>query len=396
MTSRRGVAVRVACIVAALVPVGVVAVGAVGDDDVDPAVEVTSVAATAQVPTGGAPLIVTHEAVFASGEEALKGEAIAAPTRTIASPIATGFTNKVAPVDGGASLLYSSWEHLGDVREPGELRTVTGEERGVPSVRKVDLATGRDVEVMRGANGFAVSASGQVAVIDGDEDVQVASRPYTGRVSIIGEDGRPRALTGSGYYQLIGWAGDDILFSEGGEGGSGDLLAVAEGEDARRIAGASEVVAISPDGTKVLVQQRETNVAGVAVIDIATRRAIGEPGVLQGPNGPLTPLTTGGDWVGTTVVATTAVGYVRLDMSSGAPKVVRVHDVDLRDLPWALQRVALTPDGGVVGTALVRPIGAEDVSEVGSAILTCDTRDRCSTQHLSSVFIDLATNHGSK
>jgi hypothetical protein len=202
----------------------------------------------------------------------------------------------VAPVamltPDGRYVAYNSWEPL-------------GRDGGRPSIRLHDLELGGDTVVSTGAYSFAWRADGVVAYFQRVDDVYRLQAPsYGGRILVEDHSSGPGQAvpwTPEARYIVAAWAGDTLLVYQQHEGEILDVLALDGPMSARVLARGAFIVALSPDGTKVVLAGGAdgSDFGGrVRLVNVTSGEVLNEidvPGEL--------PLSYGGSWSGTRVVA---------------------------------------------------------------------------------------------
>jgi hypothetical protein len=219
-----------------------------------------------------------------------------------------------------------------------------------PAVRVLDLASGSDALLADGAISPVVSGTGDVAFVKGDQGDYYANVQFTGTIQVQNLiDMQPTTLVGtSDNYRLVGWAGKFLLYYVLSEGERLDLFAVAAGATPVPLAGGAGVVAISPDGTSVLVQRLGTPDGDIALLDVSSGALLQRGAGLTATDGtPIGALKMNGDWLGDRVVAATVAfpGLAYLTVTAGGITVEGVRSFGSDQLPWGLATPRFSGDG---------------------------------------------------
>jgi hypothetical protein len=272
----------------------------------------------------------------------------------VAAPLAAGNSPLAVLEPDGRTLVYSTWVAEGPTDDSAQ----SGTPGGRPSIRLLDLRTGRDRPLVYGAVSFAVSASGSIAYVRGDRPEYLQDVAYTGTIEEVrpGASGPPVTLVGaSRNYRVAAWAGRSLLYYVEGDGESLDLFVVAEGARPRLVARSAEVVAISPDGAAVLVQSDQYGPAGLALYDVATGRELAEVDRLRDEQGRTLSLGMNGDWYGSLIVAEASADLVYLRVDGDRITVERTVDLGIDRLPWGLETPRFSTDGLAVTAFTIDP-----------------------------------------
>jgi hypothetical protein len=288
---------------------------------------------------------------------------------TLAAPPVTPLAGWLSPVavpsPDGRYVAYNSWREL---REDDP--ALSWEDQGIapgdplarPSIRLHDLNTDSDSVFAAGAFSLAWRGDGAIAYFKG------ARRDYRAGVRFIGDvfvresvHAPARRWTQKGdRYVVAGWAGPTLLVYRMRAGEALDLLAFDGPGKRRLLASDAGLVAISPDGTGVLVEHgpetgpprldllAASNGTRLASLDVTTvDPSVGVVGYA-------------GDWQGSFVAAPSAAGVAVFRVAEG-----RIE----------LTGTLRAPSG--VGVAEPRFVGLSRVtgwtsSESGGAFIDCD------------------------
>lgn len=224
----------------------------------------------------------------------------------------------------GSIVAFSSLRVLVELGpdEPGR-SVAQGEPVGIPSVRVLETGSRRVRLLERGAHSPALSLQGRLAFFKGDADVLRGGVPYEGHVLVGDATGTrfERWTTEPARYMPYAWAGGTLLVYRALPGSEAtDLYAYTGPGEARLVAPLAFVIALSPDGTRVLVSSGRRMVQIVRIDDGAIEASLALDGDgIAAPDSDTTPhmLEFSGSWRGKHVVANSDAGLVVLDVSDG-------------------------------------------------------------------------------
>jgi hypothetical protein len=272
---------------------------------------------TAQAPRAKTPPVFTVGArVFGLAGGPAK---LASPPVT---PLAGWLTPAAVPSPDGRYLAYNSWREL-RVDDPELSWSDQGIEQGdplaTPSLRLYDTTTGADDVLADGAFSVAWSKEGALAYFKGAERDYRAGISYVGHVLVRDSLGSKDAVWSPelGRYIVVGWAGPHLVAYREHEGEALDVVVFDGPRRMRTLAAGSTLVAISPDGKRLLVadgpdrgrpQVRALAVGNgreLAALDLTTV----DPAVGM--------VDYAGDWLGNRVVAASSSGLATFRVGRG-------------------------------------------------------------------------------
>ena len=300
--------------------------------------------------------------------------------------IIAALTGSLTPVgvssSDGKTIVYSSWRQISHPRPSDPKHGVVGqgikvgEPIGVPSVRAYDEETGKDKLLEMGAYSPALSLDGRLAFVVGDTNTVRQNVDYTGRIVVGTADGAKfEAWTStSARYFPYAWAGSTLLAYKSIPDSEGaDLYAFTGPDESRLLAPDGFAIALSPDGSRVLVSVGRRMVEIVRVDDGAIEASMplggdGAPESLTTPHA----LMFAGSWYGDRVVAKSDVGLVVLNVGDG----LRIESVlATPEFPTGITEPTLLDASHVIGWAnLGAPPGPEamDEPDYDNALVKCD------------------------
>ncbi|MFV0295245.1 MAG: YncE family protein [Hyphomicrobiaceae bacterium] len=209
----------------------------------------------------------------------------------------------------GQSIFYNAWTELRQVnpyQSYSEQGLHMGDPVAIPSIRSVDLDSGDESIVAQGAFSLAENQDGRLAFFKGSEDQFKLDKPYVGNIVVQSPSGQEQEIwtSSAASYIVVGWAGSTLLAYEKFEGEALSVIALDGPSDARVLRPMSSIVAISPDGTRVLLTNPPAHT--VELVDVATGASLDVLNVSEDtPDSIRNPSYVGyaGDWQGDTVAA---------------------------------------------------------------------------------------------
>jgi hypothetical protein len=291
------------------------------------------------------------------------------PARLVSPPVAPlagWLTPAAVPSPDRRYLAYNVWRELRH-DDPdlswSDQGIKAGDPLATPSVRLYDGATGSDEPLEEGAFSLAWRGDGALAYFKGAEHDYRAGMPYAGDVVVRASVQAPPEVWSPerGRYVVAAWAGGRLVAYREGEGEALDLVVFDGPGRMRVLAPDSGLVAVSPDGRQVFVEQGpargrpSVRVLGVgdgheaASLDLTTvNPAVGSVGY-------------SGDWLGERVVAASASGVAVFRVRPGA---ILLEDA-LRIAANGVAEPRFTDAGG-------RHVRAWTSARTGGVFLDCD------------------------
>ncbi len=200
-----------------------------------------------------------------------------------------------------------------------------GDRLAAPSIRVYDTAQGTDEVLEEGAFSVAWRADGALASFRGLERHYRAAVPYVGEV-IVRSSLEAEAEVWSekpARYIVAAWARSTLVGYREREGEALDVVAFDGPGHMRVLADNSALVAVSPDGTEVFVEQgpaqgRPT----VRVLDLETGRTVARLDLTK-VDPSVGAASYSGDWLGRRVVAPSATGLAVFRVGHAAIRLER-------------------------------------------------------------------------
>jgi hypothetical protein len=326
-----------------------------GEDDTltsDGGVTITQASETLPIP------FITNESLRGLATEA-SGEQASLQLAAQAGGGLMGWNSPIAvPSPDGRYVAYNAWTQL-VAYDPAHSASSQGIKQGdpfaTPSIRIVDTSTGEDLLLEEGAFSVAWSANGSIAYFKGFERDYPWMGPYQGQVMVRSSlEAKPVAwLTDPGEYIVHSWAGEHLLVY----GDSGVIALDAPGQP-RVIAEQAGIVALSPDGSRILV----TNQPGfpIRLIEVSTGELLSELDVtaaLKTPSGgQVVVVNHAGSWEGDSVAA-----QATLDPAGSAILMLKV-DGDTMSVAQLLEFPPEAFPMGVSEPQIVDPSGSRVVA----------------------------------
>jgi len=175
------------------------------------------------------------------------------------SPLAGWLSPAAVPSPDGRYVAYNTWRQLRE-DDPAlsweDQGIAVGDKLARPSIRLYDLERGSDEPLVDGGFSLAWRSDGALAYFQGSGRAYRAGVPYRGDVFVRpSASGVPARWTSHpGRYVVAGWAGPTLLAYRERAGEALDLLSLDGPGRARTLSSDAGLVAISPDGSRALVE----------------------------------------------------------------------------------------------------------------------------------------------
>jgi hypothetical protein len=182
-----------------------------------------------------------------------------------------------APSPDGRLVAYNTWRWSKPIdwrQSLGQQGIETGDMLGMPRLRILDLRSGKDEALEPGSFSVAWRADGALAYVRGTPPPYLANTPYLRNVLVRGRpNAEPVAWTSEpDRYLVDGWAGRTLIVERGVPGGTPDILALEAPGSSRTLAEKASFLAVSPDGSEILVARGmlEGPAPSVSLIDVGS------------------------------------------------------------------------------------------------------------------------------
>jgi len=332
---------------------------------------------------------------------------------TAGAPLTGSLVPLAVPSPSGDRYLYNSWaqgadeqctgdpSQRGNCKEPARDAII-----GRPTLRVFTPSSGQDVVVEPGAVSAAWRPDGAVAYFKGNAtDVPADTSRFVGHLYVRDslDAAAARWTTDAARYVAVGWAGSTLIAYRQSDGERFDVLALSGPGAVRTVASDATVVAVSPDGTQLLVNHDRDGTSTASVVPVSGGAPLGtiDLGKTTDPQSgsPLAWITYGGSWDGDLVAAESALGVALFRVSSGRISFDRVLAAKGSDYSMGIHEPQLFRDkSGKQRLIAWAPVSAPTKSGRASAILTCDVGAkscaRNGTRNERSVGLARANGHG--
>jgi hypothetical protein len=245
------------------------------------------------------------------------------------APLAGWLSPAAVPSPDGRYVAYNAWHEL---REDDP--ALSWEDQGIeagdklarPSIRLYDVERASDQRLVDGGFSVAWRADGALAYFRGAARAYRAGVPYVGDVFArpSGSGAPVRWTSRSGRYVVAGWAGSTLLAYRERAGEALDLLALDRAGRARTLSPDAGLVAISPDGSRALVEHGpKQGPPSLAVLRVADGRRLASLDLTRVD--PAVGLVGyAGDWEGDRAVAPSSSGGAVFRIGQGRIALLRV------------------------------------------------------------------------
>lgn len=312
-------------------------------------------------------------AAFVAGDRLLRPND--SPMR-LATPAVGGLMGWLSPVavpsPDHRHMLYMSWTDqrvVDNDRSFSDQGIETGDPLGRPSIRLLDTESGEDRVFEDGAYSAAWGPQG-VAFFKGSSGDYEANTRFVGDIFVRSSLDGPFVQWSSGSpesYVVIAWARESLLAYRVGEGEALDLLVFDAPGQMRILAEDAALVALSPDGSNVVVNKRTPSGSFAQVLDVATGAELAK---LDLAAAGLQYLGYGGSWARELIVAESAPGIAVLHFDGTDLRVEREIRIPPTEAPMGVNEVLLVEDASRVITWAPLP-GQGNADRGGYVYLEC-------------------------
>lgn len=313
------------------------------------------------------------------------GRVAGAKTAELAAPAIGPLMGSLAPVAvptrDGRGLVYSTWSELrrdDPARSWSEQGITRGEALGRPSLRLHDLATGTDSLIEDGAFSAALRADGALAYVRGTSEEYRAGERYLADVVVRAHLRAPAALWSvePDRYVVAAWAGQTLLAYRIREGERLDVLAFDGPGRQRILAEDVHLVAVDPDGARVLVGDGSAVPATVRVLDVTTGAERASLPLAAIPDNPIQWVSYGGSWAGDLVAARTDAGVAVFRVAERSIEAAELLRPDPDAFPHGLFEPQFVDSGERIVARADVPEGPGAAGDEGASVLLhCRRRD---------------------
>jgi hypothetical protein len=245
------------------------------------------------------------------------------------APLAGWLSPAAVPSPDGRYIAYNTWRELRQ-DDPAlswaDQGIEPGDKLARPSIRIFDIAEGSDETLVPAGFSVAWRADGALAYFRGAARAYRAGVPYVGDVFVRRSTSSApvRWTSRRSRYVVAGWAGSTLLAYRERAGEALDLLALDGSGHVRMLSPDAGLVAISPDGSKALVEHGPEQ--GSPSLEVLS--------VLDGRRVAFLDLTTvdpavglvgyAGDWEGERAVASSNSGAAIFRIGQGRIRLTRI------------------------------------------------------------------------
>jgi hypothetical protein len=240
--------------------------------------------------------------------------------------------------------------------------------RGRRPVLRVYDAAGRDRPLAEGAYSFAWRNDGAVAYVKALRLELTSFNRYRGQVVVRRSlAARPVRWTAApGRYVVAAWAGPRLLLYRLSARGFPDLLVVDGPGQMRRLAAASALVAVGPEGDRAAVARYAESPPVVRLLDLSTRREVASVRLAD-----MRWVVEAGSWVGNRIAAATSAGIAILRVEPQRVELEQVLRLDRSTFELGPFEPQLDASGrSIVAWAERTPRPREPLSP--AVVLACD------------------------
>ena len=266
---------------------------------------------------------------------------LAAPA---SAPLVGNFGAVAVPSRTGTQIAYNTWRWAKQIDWHQTLSSQgiqTGDVLGTATLRVLDERGGTDTALEPGTFSAAWRADGALAYVRGTSSDYRANTPYLRDVVVrASTDGKPEVWsTSPDRYVIAGWAKRSLIVADQVPGGGVNVVVFTGPGSAHPLATNAEPLAISPDGSAVLVAESPADRSAPAVRLVAVSDAhevariplarIVDPA----SDSAITWITGPAHWLGDHAVASTSAGMVVFHATPSSASVEQVLHVDSATRP---------------------------------------------------------------
>lgn len=248
------------------------------------------------------------------------------------------------PSRNGGEVAYNTWRWVRPIdwqQSLGSQGVRTGDALGTPTLRIRDVQAATEHALEAGTFSAAWRSDGALAYVRGITSDYLANTPYLREVVVReSADAQPTVWSATAErYVVVGWAKRTLIVARQTPGGGTDLIAFAGPGASRPLAMSADFVAISPDGTDVLIAESYADSAVPALREISASDGteiarLPLARILDPVTGaPITWIDGPGHWLGNRVVMSASSGLLVVRTTSAGLAVEQVIHIDSATQP---------------------------------------------------------------
>jgi hypothetical protein len=311
---------------------------------------------------------------------------------TAGAPLIGALAPLAVPSPDGSQYLYNAWAQGADVACSGDpaargncKNPAPDAVFGRPTLRVFTPASSRDTVLEIGAMSAAWRADGAIAYFKGNaNDVPADAARFVGHLYV-----RPslqaapvRLTTAAARYIAVAWAGNTLIAYRQSEGERFDVLAIDEPGNVRTLAADSTLVAVSPDGTQLVVNHDVDGTSMASVVTVAggvvsSTLDLGNIKDAQTASA-VAWVTYAGSWDGDLVAAESANGIALFRVRSGRISFDSMLVPRNNDYPMGIHEPQLFHEtkSGKLDLIAWAPLNAPTNNGRVQTIVTCSMSDK--------------------
>jgi hypothetical protein len=266
---------------------------------------------------------------------------LAAPA---SAPLVGNLGAVAVPSRSGTQIAYNTWHWAKQIDWHQTLSSQgiqTGDVIGTPTLHVLDERGATDTALEPGTFSAAWRADGALAYVRGTSSDYRANMPYLRDVVVrASEKDKPEVWsTTPDRYVIVGWAKRTLIAADQVPGGGVNVVAFTRPGAAQPIATNAEPLAISPDGSAVLVTESPADTTAPAVRLVAVSDAhevtrIPLASIVDAvSHSPITWITGPAHWLANHIVASTSSGMVVFQATPSSMSIEQVLHVDTATRP---------------------------------------------------------------
>jgi hypothetical protein len=260
------------------------------------------------------------------------------------APLVGSFGAVAVPSRRGAEIAYNTWrwvKHIDWHQTLSSQGIQTGDPLGTPALHVRDERSGADTALEPGTFSASWRTDGALGYVRGTSSDYRANMPYLRDVVVrTSMKEKPQVWsTSPDRYVVVGWAKRQLIVADQIPGGGVNVLAFSGPGSTHPLATNAEPLAISPDGSTVLVAESQADTSAPAIRLVAVSDAhevtriplarIVDPAI----DTPITWITGPAHWLGDRIVASTSSGLVVIRATPASASVEQVLHVDSATRP---------------------------------------------------------------